>query len=278
MTINSIPFTAYKGITANDYRITKFPVYASQTYTYTSASNSNSVDVQVLRGVKYTGSNDLRVANTEYELFDSVVQSFYSRIPAVQYGLISSSNYYWPTRSLYVISVTQDVFGEQIQPGTFKITINNTSSFDDGKGNMYVSESSVGYNIGHIFYDQGVAIFQQTSSVSSSLNRNGISIVSASSVKVDFTSSVHLFEHYIRVKVEPNEFSISPYTPGIYTASYTGSSATVLDLTLSQSIKPYVTSIGLYNSNNDLLAIAKVSNPIKRTFDTTQTFVIKFDT
>lgn len=276
MNINSVPVSAYKTLTANDYRVTKFPVYASQTYTYTSASNSNSVDVQVLRGVKYTGSNDLRVPNFEYEMFDSIVQSFYSRLPYVQYGIASSS--YYPSQSLYVVSVTQDIFGEEIKPGTFKVTVNNTSSFDDGKGNMYVSQSSIGYNIGHIFYDQGIAVFQENVGVSSSLDRFGLCIVSGTAVQVNFSSSVSLFEHYIRVKVEPNEFSMSPYTPGIYSASYTGSSATILDLTLSQSIKPYITSIGLYNSNNDLLAVAKVSNPIKRTFDTTQTFVIKFDT
>jgi len=42
-------------------------------------------------------------------------------------------------------------------------------------------------------------------------------------------------------------------------------------------IKPYVTSIGLYNDEYQLLAIAKVSVPIQRTFDTEQIFIIKFD-
>jgi hypothetical protein len=41
---------------------------------------------------------------------------------------------------------------------------------------------------------------------------------------------------------------------------------------------PYITSIGFYNSDNDLLAVAKLSNPVKRTLDVAQTFIVKFDT
>jgi len=46
----------------------------------------------------------------------------------------------------------------------------------------------------------------------------------------------------------------------------------------SQSLYPYVTSIGLYNQDHELVAVAKLSNPIQRTDYSTQTFVVKFDT
>jgi hypothetical protein len=42
-------------------------------------------------------------------------------------------------------------------------------------------------------------------------------------------------------------------------------------------MKPYVTTIGLYNENNELLLVAKPSVPVQRTSDVTQTFIIKFD-
>jgi hypothetical protein len=103
-------------------------------------------------------------------------------------------------------------------------------------------------------------------------------VVNGTAVNVNFTSSVKLYEHLINVKVDPAEFKLSPYTPHVYSASLQGSTAPIIDLMVSESVKPYVTSIGLYNSNNDLLAVAKLSNPIKRSFDSTQTFVVKFDT
>jgi hypothetical protein len=46
----------------------------------------------------------------------------------------------------------------------------------------------------------------------------------------------------------------------------------------SQSLYPYITTIGLYNPDNELVAVAKVSNPIQRTDYSVQTFVVKFDT
>jgi hypothetical protein len=49
-------------------------------------------------------------------------------------------------------------------------------------------------------------------------------------------------------------------------------------LTPSQSLYPYVTTIGLYNQDNELMAVAKLSNPIQRTDYSVQTFVVKFDT
>ena len=45
----------------------------------------------------------------------------------------------------------------------------------------------------------------------------------------------------------------------------------------SEVIKPYVTTIGLYSDKYELLAIAKLSQPIQRTFGTDQIFIIRFD-
>jgi hypothetical protein len=170
------------------------------------------------------------------------------------------------------------VFGSEIVPATIRLTLNNTSSYDDGLGNIYVSQSGTAYNIGHIFYDQGIIVLQETSSVATAINKNGIKIVSGTSVQVIFTSSVYLTEHLLNVQIQPNEFTISPYNPQALKVPFTGSSVQGIELMLSQSLKPYITTIGLYNDDKDLVAVAKLSNPIKRTFDTTQTFVVKFDT
>ena len=41
-------------------------------------------------------------------------------------------------------------------------------------------------------------------------------------------------------------------------------------------LAPYITQVGLYN-NTDLLAIAKLGNPIKNTGELPINFVVKFD-
>lgn len=269
--------TAYKSLAPNEYTITPFRAYASHTYTYVSGSTSNSVDAQVSLATEYVTGSGLRVENSQQELFDSIVQTFYSAIPYASYGIVSSS--YHPTSSTVVISVTQDIFGEEIKPGSFTVRVGTSSSIDDGNGNLIVSQSGTGSIIGRIFYDKGIAILQPTQSISGGgLTKNGICIISGTNVQVQFTSSVKLFEHSIRIKLAPTDFLYSVYNPSSTKQMFTGSSQTPLQLMASQSLYPYVTTIGLYNQDNELMAVAKLSNPIQRTDYTTQTFVVKFDT
>ena len=43
------------------------------------------------------------------------------------------------------------------------------------------------------------------------------------------------------------------------------------------TFRPYVTTIGLYNDNNDLLMVAKLAKPIMLSPDTDTTFIVKYD-
>jgi hypothetical protein len=279
------PVTAFKSLAPSEYTVTPFAASSPFSYTYVSGSSTNSNDVRILYGKKYVTSSVLRSPNDEYDLFDSVVQSFYSPLPYTQQGIQSSS--YHPTGSVFVISITQDVFGEEIKPGTVSIVVGTSSSYDDTKGNLFISQSGTAYFIGQVFYDKGVILVKPTSSIAGGgLTSNGICIVSGTNVQVNFTSSVTLHEHAVRVRLNPTDFNFSVYNPSIDRAFYTGSVETPLQSMTSRSMEPsnttylapYVTTIGLFNPNNELVAIGKLSNPIQRTFDSIQTFVVKFDT
>lgn len=279
------PVTAFKSLAPSQYTITPFPAHAPFSYIYVSGSSANSLDVQVKYGRKYVTSSGLRIVDSEQDLFDSVVQTFYSALPYTQYGIQSSS--YHPTGSVYVVSITQDVFGEEIQPGSFSVIVGTSWSYDDRRGNLVISQSGVPYTIGRVFYDKGIAIIKPTTGlVSGGLNQNGICIVSGTNVTVNFSSSVTLYENMIRVSINPAEFNFSLYNPSVENQFSTGSTSTPFQSMVSRSknpsniqyLAPYITSIGFYNPQNELLALAKVSNPIQRTFDSTQTFIVKFDT
>jgi hypothetical protein len=275
------PVTAFKPLGPNEYVVTPFKAYAPFSYTYTSASSTNSSDLDILYGVKYSTASGLRVENSTQEVFDSVVQTFYSAIPYTFYGIDSAS--YKPTGSVFVISVTQDVFGEEILPGSFNVSIGASSAYDDSKGNLIISNTK----IGRIFYDKGIAVLRPTSSISGGgLTTNGICIVSGTSVNVSFSSSIMLHEHSVKLRLNPTDFNFSGYNPTTQKQFYTGSSITPLESMVSRSmnplsdvyVRPYITSIGLYNANDEMVAVAKLSNPIQRTFDSKQTFIVKFDT
>lgn len=268
--------TIFKSLAASDHTITPFPAYYDYRYLYTSGS-TDSIDVQVLYGSQYdTASGPLRVANTEKELFDSVIQSFYS--PAAYAGYGTQTTSYYPTGSVYVVTVTQDLYGDRIVPGTFSVVVNSTSSYDDGVGNLIVSSSGTGSIVGRIFYDKGIALLKPLSSFVLSVTKDGFKITSGSTIGINFTSSLLIYEHSIRVKIQPNEFLYPWSNPTAEDIPMSGSTSPNIDLMHTKTILPYITTVGLYNKDNEVLAVAKVSNPIQRTTDMPQTFVIKFDT
>ena len=50
-----------------------------------------------------------------------------------------------------------------------------------------------------------------------------------------------------------------------------------LNFTTHSEFGTYITNIGLYNDTNELMAIAKLSNPIKNDKDLPLSFLIRFD-
>lgn len=81
-------------------------------------------------------------------------------------------------------------------------------------------------------------------------------------------------ENEVRCLVNESDFNLS-YNPTIVTGSYT--SGDVKDFATASTFTPYATQIGLYNDNNELLAIAKFGKPILISPDTDMTFVVKYD-
>ena len=50
------------------------------------------------------------------------------------------------------------------------------------------------------------------------------------------------------------------------------------DFTTGSFFKPYVTTIGLYSDGYELLAVAKLGQPIRMSDETDTTFVVRWDT
>ncbi len=265
----------FKSLSPTDYSIIPFPAYYKFSYTYESGSVNNPSEVTVAYGEKFFSNSGLRLPNSKYELFDFVSQSFYSPIPYATYGTDSGS--YVPSASVYVVNITQNVFGEKVLPGSFSIEVNTSRSYDDGKGNLIASSSGQGAIVGRIFYDKGIALFKPTSSLSGGgLTNNGLYIENGTVVDIHFSSSVVFYENTYKVKLAPTDFQYSVNNPTVDN-TLSGSVITPIQLMASQSLLPYVTTIGLYNDNNELLLVAKPSVPIQRTTSVIQTFIVRFD-
>ena len=83
-----------------------------------------------------------------------------------------------------------------------------------------------------------------------------------------------IYEHEVRCLVKESDFNLS-YNPTL-TVNY--ASGSLKGFATGSNFYTYATALGLYNDNNELLAVAKFGKPIMMSPDTDMTFVVKYDT
>lgn len=294
----------FGAVNSNDYTIEVSDVNAPISWHLVSSSQGISVvepegltdAVQVYRAShdpSTTNINEL-LGSTEYTLFRSIKQVFYTDNIFVSSSRPSTESPTPLPSHSFVFSVGQSFYGDRIKPKTFSIELEGVPTLvtDDGYGNLMASSSY----IGNIFYNHGVAVItHNTGSGIPQVDSDGIQIVNNTDIFVDYESEVKTYRHQINVRLGPNEFNYSIFNPSmrsIFATADAEFSASMQDKNIPTSgsdtwklynlmggnvIKPYVTSIGLYNDKYELLAVAKVSTPIQRTFDVNQLFIVKFD-
>jgi hypothetical protein len=201
-----------------------------------------------------------------YPLFNSVKNWFFE---------VDIYDFY-PSQSMFVWNIGSLYFGETIERGSFRIDIDGDSDYiqDDRNGNLKLN--GTGTTIGTIFYETGLAAVQRDpGTVGNFISGSGMGIDNGGVVTTTFNSTVTIYEHTVVCRIRPSDYNSTSNPTSFETIS--GSDQTYNDYVYSGSAKPYVTTMGLYNDNNELLVVAKVSNPITRTKHSDQTFVIKFD-
>ena len=105
-------------------------------------------------------------------------------------------------------------------------------------------------------------------------------ITHTGSFSLSFKNNHTVYENEVRCVIQNTEFNLS-YNPTLVNNYQSGSLknfATVSTLPSGSFFTPYATTIGLYNGNNELLAVAKFGKPILMSPYTDMTFVVKYDT
>jgi hypothetical protein len=77
-----------------------------------------------------------------------------------------------------------------------------------------------------------------------------------------------------------NYFPPSDQPSGAGTGSYAtfyNAASEALPFVTESNFKPFVTDIGLYSENNELLAHGKLAKPIKLSDDIETSFIVRFD-
>lgn len=203
---------------------------------------------------------------------------------------------------IVVIPIPQLVYGEGIKVGTVILedVANSHIYTDDGYSNL-VSGSSI---YGNIFYEQGLLVL--TTDVVS-----GSTLSLPDGYTLQFRATKTIYENEIFLSVLESEFNVSqnptaveyregvPFIRTSFPTQMTSSlgesegvfvfpdkeSGSFSDYEEDGSINsigsylaPYITTIGLYDNDGDLVVVAKLPRPIKSLPDYPINFIVRFDT
>jgi hypothetical protein len=199
-----------------------------------------------------------------------------------------------------LFSIPQKYYGEGIKPGSLTLTTGSVTYTDDGFSNLIDSASNVK---GNIFYDRGFVIATKDIQSGSSFT----------DYSLQYRSTRTIYENEIFISVLESEFNVSTNPTALvgetydtesvnYTyKNYDGSTGVTTinyynlnyarinplfweyDFSASNDptgsyLAPYITTIGLYDDEMNMVAVAKLPQPIKSLPDYPLNFIIRFDT
>jgi hypothetical protein len=207
------------------------------------------------------------------------------------YNYLSSTllaNRYFPTGSndiVGVISIPSNLFGEYVKPGTLTLSNALFTLNDDGEGNV-VSGS---YKVGDIIYEHGMIILTSdgipkqdgygfatygTSSYGVGDASFITDFITGSNITCSFSSSFDIYETQYKCTIRENEFNFSQ-NPTLVSGSL--NSGVLYGFATGSYFSPYVTTVGLYDNSYNLLAVAKLAQPLPTSAVTDTTILINLD-
>ena len=237
-------------------------VYASIKQLYYSNTLPNDPEPYIItnnQGIVTEGSQTANV-NSRYDNF-------------LQSGLYPVRNF--PTGANEIISVgiiPQSLFGDYIKPGSISFS-SAEDYFDDGQGNL---KDAADVYVGNIIYTHGIIIITDQSLADDTGN-----------IQVFFRPTTTIYETQYKCTIRPDEFnySLNPTllsgseftNPIVSNGATVNTSGDVVDFVTGSSFSPYITAVGLYNTNNELLAVGKLAQPIPTSRTVDMNIVINMD-
>jgi hypothetical protein len=90
---------------------------------------------------------------------------------------------------------------------------------------------------------------------------------------LSFVAESTLYQNEVRCHINENDFNYT-LNPS---ANKAGTSGSYIDAVTGSDFHPYATTVGLYNAQDELLVVGKLSTPYPIPQNTDMTFVIRWD-
>lgn len=182
----------------------------------------------------------------------------------------------------FVIEMPSAIYGDKIKNDSFLISdFNNTEIINPYNSTKIISISSVGdllydissdtfsSSIGNIYHDQGIIIITDKAYYDY-FKYALIQDITHTTINISLQSELLAHSHQIDLLANKSEFG--------YTLNPTAYSGSNRLFAVDSGFTPYVTNIGLYDSNNQLVAITSFNKPVEIQKSLDSIFIIKFDT
>lgn len=318
--------SAYKQFLSSDIIVTPFEVNKSFYFSGESALNSTNVKIDRFigesEGERNFNESWSKTGNVKEEykdlVFNSIKKLYYGNYTkggnegtstkasgSYDNSLPTDLNFerFFPSPDDYffnnigVLSIPSKLYGNRIQPKSFRFTSSSTTITDDGEGNLKVD----GALVGTIFYNQGIAVIVGAAGEGGGGAKYGSAIyktdvygttedtnmasnfMTYANVTLAFSSSYDIFETQYKCTIDANEFNYSA-NPSLLSDSLRGGnkilqsgSSQYSDFVTSSYFSPFVTTVGLYNDNKELVAVGKLSQPLPTSQTTDTTIFINID-
>ena len=135
----------------------------------------------------------------------------------------------------------------------------------------HYSSSNGSPYIGNVFYQNGFITVTHPSYITA-LDNSTDGFINT----LQFQGSHQIYEHEYQCTIEEHEFN---NTSNISARKIKSIKETeIANFATGSNFKPYVTTVGLYNDNNELLVVGKLASPIKMSNETDTTLVLRWDT
>lgn len=250
---------AVTGLLTGSYTVYQRDVYNSikQLY-YTnyliSSSGDPAVVTQDINGVLLNLRNEGTASTLSQPNFENYLQS------------TLTPTRYFPTESnaqIVVVTIPTKLYGEYIVPGTLTIRSASITLTDDKEGNLLRGTTVVG----NVIYPHGIITI---TSASTGVNLTGF--VTSNNFTCSFQSAYTIYETQVKCTVGASEFTTT-LNPSLISSS----EGQVYSFATASYFSPYITTVGLYNENQELLMVGKLAQPLQSSTTTDTTILVNLD-
>lgn len=141
---------------------------------------------------------------------------------------------------------------------------------DDGEGRLYFKYSIPKVYVGNVIYTHGQIII--TDVIVAKYYNTYLNAI------LKWKSNLPIYTHNYHCKIKASEFNFTYNKTGLQkVVDKNAGDGKIANLISGSYFNPYITTVGLYNDSNELIAVGKMGSPTPKSSETDMSVLVKLD-